>query len=43
MGYIIPGEGQLENLYVDDSWLVEQFAGDRRWGLGYNFSRTAWC
>ena len=36
MGYIVPGEGQIENLYVTDSWLVEQFAGDRLWAWGLN-------
>ena len=38
MGYIVPGEGQIEDLYVDDSWLVEQYAyaGVRLWTWGSN-------
>ena len=34
MGYVIPGEGQLENLYVDDFWLIDNSAGSRLWGWG---------
>ena len=36
MGYIVPGEGQIEDLYVDDSWLVEQYTGVRLWTWGSN-------
>ena len=36
MGFKVPTEGYLENLYVNDSWLFEQFAGDRLWSCGYN-------
>ena len=34
MGFIVPGEGQIENMYIDDAWLVERYAGDRLWAWG---------
>ena len=38
MSYNVPVEGLIESLYVDDSWLIEQFAGDRLlvWGTNAN-------
>jgi len=36
MTFQIPASGNLETQYVDDAWLIEQYAGDRLWTCGYN-------
>ncbi len=36
MSYTVSSEGQLDNLYVDDAWLVERYAGDKLWSWGDN-------
>ena len=38
MSYIVPGEGQLNTLYVDDYWIIDKFFGDRLWTWGNNAS-----
>src|SRR5574343_500965 len=36
MAFIIPGQGELDNIYCTDEWLYEQFGGDRLWAWGRN-------
>jgi alpha-tubulin suppressor-like RCC1 family protein len=36
MGYEVPAEGHLEDIYVTNDWLVERYAGDRLWLCGVN-------
>ena len=30
-------EGDLENYFVTEHWLIDQYIGDRRWAWGYNY------